>query len=130
MFNLHQTPFKGKTKKSESIAWRSTWQCAAFRVFISVEQYPIMHTQKCLILGWKESFWYGYTVALKIAHARLTAPCFIKVISQASEPDGILTRFQFGLPRQVQNNYYRRNSDKIVCNLAISDLLFISIVEY
>lgn len=90
-----------------------------------------MHTQKKSYFRMKRvDFWYGYTVALKIAHARLTAPCFIKVISQASEPDGILTRFQFGLPRQVQNNYYRRNSDKIVCNLAISDLLFISIVEY
>ena len=88
-----------------------------------------MHTHKKSYFRMKRvDFWYGYTVALKVAHARLTAPCFIKVISQASEPDGILTRFQFGLPRQVQN--YRRNSDKIVCNLAISDLLFIFIVEY
>ena len=59
-----------------------------------------MHTQKKSYFRMKRvDFRYGYTVALKIAHAHLTAPCFIKVISQASKPDGIYLRgFSLGCP--------------------------------
>ena len=32
-----------KTKKSESVLWGSTQLCAAFRVFINVQQYQISH---------------------------------------------------------------------------------------
>ena len=42
LFILHQTS-EGKTKKSESIVRGWTHLCAAFCVFLNVQQYPISH---------------------------------------------------------------------------------------
>ena len=56
------------------------------------------------------------------------SPFFIRVVSWASKLEGILAQLQFVQVAWTKVQNYRKNGDKIVCNLNISDLLFIFII--
>ena len=52
---------------------------------------------------------------------------FLRVVSQASKPDGILARLHFGFPGQIKSAELLKNAKKIVGNMSTSDKHFISV---